>query len=242
MHPPLTAPLVFLLLSGCGEARAPGGGEQGSGRPSLPTVVLSDGQMPTPFDCGGTTCAERALDGFVCDAQTPRAEAVVVSGHSLPPLYLGGSAEALASAIACVGPSLVVLDTCYGFSTPLMEALVGAGVQARVVGSRRQVPGEGLRYGPAFLEAKGAAARGDAVRRGDEALESWTVNADELTLTLGLVEAMSPEALTQNLQRVHPNLVNAPLGGAIVLVPVVAERFRRAPTLTNVEAHDDGAP
>jgi hypothetical protein len=52
------------------------------------------------------------------------------------------------------------------------------------------------------------------------------------------VEAMSPEALTQHLQRVHPNLVNVRLGdsGATALAPVSPERFRQPSAPRPVEA------
>ncbi|MEY3211027.1 MAG: hypothetical protein RIT28_1508 [Pseudomonadota bacterium] len=241
-HAPLT-PLLLLLLLGCGEPRARGGGAA-AGRPALTTLVLSDGELPSPFVCDGEGCAERALGGFVCDDQTPTAETVVVSGHSLPPMYLGGDAETLAAAIACVNPALVVLDTCYGFSTPLLQALASAGVRARVVGARRQVPGEGLRYGPAFFEAKDAEARAAAVRWGVERTESWVINAEELAVARQEVEAMSPEALTERLQRVHPNLVNVPLGdsGTTALVLVSPERFRRPSSPRRIEATPAGQP
>jgi hypothetical protein len=234
-HVPLT-PLLLLLLLGCAEPRTlGGGGGAAAGRQALTTLVLSDGELPSPFVCDGEGCAERALGGFVCDDQTPTAETVVVSGHSLPPMYLGGDAETLAAAIVCVNPALVVLDTCYGFSTPLLQALASAGVRARVVGARRQVPGEGLRYGPAFFEAKDAETRADAVRWGVERTESWLVNAEELAVASREVEAMSPAALTQHLQRVHPNLVNVRLGdsGATALALVSPERFRRLPNPTS---------
>jgi hypothetical protein len=160
-------------------------------------------------------------------------------------MYLGGSADTLAAAIVCVNPALVVLDTCYGFSTPLLQALASAGGRARVVGARRQVPGEGLRYGPAFFEAKDAETRADAVRWGVERTESWVINAEELAIARQEVEAMSPAALTQHLQRVHPNLVNVPLGdrGATALALVSPERFRQpSPPPRLIEATPAGQP
>jgi hypothetical protein len=199
------------------------------GRPSYPTAVLSDGSMPAPFTCAAPGCIDLPVDAFRCDARAPVAQAVVVSGHSLPPEYLGETPQSLARAIACLKPELVVLDTCYGFSTPLLEALVQEGVQARVVGSRRQVPGAGLRYGEAFFESTESLSRADAIRWGDEALESWTMDGTQLAAALAQVDAWTPEVLRDRLQRVHPNLVNVPLGdsGATALVPVSPERFAR---------------
>lgn len=198
-------------------------------RPTPQTVVLSDGAMPSPFECTGEACLELNVQEFQCDRVNPRARTVVVSGHAMPPVYLGVLPERLAESIACLEPELVVLDTCYGFSSPLLKALASRGVQALVVGAHLQLPGKGLHYGPAFFKASDPVARATAVQWLPGTLDTWRVDETQLEKARALVDAWGPDQLKANLQRVHPNLVKVPLGehGATVLEWVAAERFRR---------------
>lgn len=200
-----------------------------SARPTPQTMVLTDGTMPSPFECRGEACLNVNVQAFQCGKVNPHPRTVVVSGHSMPPQYLGLSADALATRIACLEPELVVLDTCYGFSMPLLKALASRGVQARVVGAHLQLPDEGLRYGPAFFEAASPEERAQAVQWLPGTLETWTVNARELDAAQALVETWGPDQLKANLQRVLPNLVKVPLGGQgpTVLAWVAPERFQR---------------
>ena len=69
---------------------------------------------------------------------------MIVAGHGAPPEYLGTTA-AVADAAACFGPELIVIDTCFGASTPLLGALA-ARTGALVVGAPSLVPGRGFRY------------------------------------------------------------------------------------------------
>ncbi len=197
-------------------------------RRELATALLSDGALPDPFPCEAPGCLRQTTDRLTCEADSPRARAVVVSGHSLPPTYLGLSASALAEGIACFDPDLVVLDTCYGFSSPLLEALLARGVKARIVGARRQVPKLGLRYGPAFFQREDPALRGDAIDS-EGGVERWRTDALQLAAALHATDQWSPDQLSARLQRVHPNLVRVPLAdsGATALVLVPKERFRR---------------
>lgn len=192
------------------------------------TALLSDGGLPDPFVCEEPDCLRQAPDGRSCPADQPRAAAVVLSGHSLPPRYLGLPAEDMAAAIACFEPDLVVLDTCYGFSTPLLEALLARGVSARIVGARRQVPRLGLTYGPAFFQSDDPDQRGAAMDI-EGGVERWRSDPAQLAAALQATEGWSVDELTERLQRVHPNLVRVPLGdsGATTLVPVPKERFQR---------------
>lgn len=195
-------------------------------RPTYRTVILSDGGLPDPLACEAPDCLR--LDAELRACPEARADAVVVSGHSLPPRYLGQSPEALAAAIACFAPRLVVLDTCYGFSAPLLGALLDRGVQARVVGARRQVPKLGLTYGPAFFTADDPEQRSAAIGA-DGGVERWTPDRAQLAAAIEATERWSKDELTAQLQRVHPNLVRAPLAdsGATALVLVSKERFQR---------------
>lgn len=177
------------------------------------------------FDCPPGLC-ERA---WVSDTECAPEETVVVAGHSRPPEYLGVDAATLAEAVACHEPSLVVLDTCYGFSLPLLEELERRGVPL-VVGSTGKLPIGGLVYEAAFFTSSGeraAAAVGGSV-------VTWTLDGEALARARHTVAGWSVERLEEHLQRVWPNLVRAPLESEIeVLVPVGPERFRRA----SVSAH-----
>src|SRR5260370_1396005 len=80
----------------------------------------------------------RFVDLVNCDRATlSPARTVVVTGHSLPPdEYLHTTAKQLAKAIACLRPDLVVLDTCYGFSSRILEAMQARGLPGRGGGRR----------------------------------------------------------------------------------------------------------
>lgn len=213
------AALVLAFL-GCLRERTP------------PIVVLVSSADPVEiraFACPEGACEIVALERSPCEDARP-AQVVVVAGHSAPPTYLGGSAERLADAIACRAPELVVLDTCYGFSAPLLEAMALRGLTPLIVGSTHQLPPEGLDVSPAFFQERDAAARAAGVfLHAGTPLETWRLDGAELRRAREEVARWSPERLNKRLRRVHPNLVQVELasGTATMLVPVAPERFRR---------------
>lgn len=178
-------------------------------------------------------CAYFPVEGF----HNPgiQAATVVVAGHSLPPTYLGQPAEVLAGAIASFGPELVVLDTCYGASLPILEALAAKGVAATVVAPPYRIPEDGFVYGERFLDLSDPAARAGLI--GTEPtypLLRWKLEPQALRALRGTVDRWSGETLRRRLKRTDPPLVRAELpgvagSGASVLVPVPVSRFRRAP-------------
>jgi len=175
-------------------------------------------------------CEAISLEYFAC---TPTrwlhpARTVIVTGHSLPPLYLGRSPTQVASAVACYDPDLVVLDTCYGFSQPLLSALAEDGVNAIVLGPTFRLPPEGLDYAAGFYADAPAASRANAVAtRSGTPLGRWSISAADLVASQRDVATWSVDKLEANLQVVLPGLVRVPLGTSTMLAYVPTERFLR---------------
>jgi hypothetical protein len=160
-----------------------------------------------------------------------QADTVVVAGHSLPPLYLGRPAGEVARAIACFAPSLVVLDTCYGASLPVLEALAETGLDAWVVGPPFRIPPAGLRYAPGFLDIASAAARAAAVRTEPPyPLMRWRLDRRTVVALRAEIAQMDAAALRRRLKVVTPPLLRMELApGVPVLADVAAERFTVRP-------------
>ncbi|NNB84214.1 hypothetical protein [Corallococcus exiguus] len=178
---------------------------------------------------GDDACPNLALEDFDCPRDAA-AEVLIFSGHSLPPLYLHTGPEALARVAACYRPELIVLDTCYGFSLPLLEALAGAVPGALVVGATYKLPSQGLRYDADFFQPGTADARAERFHtRSGKPLTRWRLDADALSQARDTLEAWDVDALEARLVRKLPNLVSVDLPGAdaAALVPVAPERFRR---------------
>lgn len=196
-------------------------------RRAYATALLSDGALPDPFVCAEPGCLRLTSSASACPNASART--VVVSGHSLPPRYLDQPADALAASIACLSPELVVLDTCYGFSSPLLDALAARGLDTVVVGALHQVARRGLTYGSAFFQSEDPVTRANAVGADDETVVRWRVDPTELTEAHRATDTWSPDELTARIKRVHPNLVFAPLAdsGAKVLMLVPPARFQR---------------
>lgn len=186
--------------------------------------TLADPPELRQFDCPDGRCRTVWLDE-PCVPASPGGT-VVVAGHSAPPLVLGAAPETVAAAVACHAPALVVLDTCYGHSLPLLQAMHDAGVRALVVGATEKLPPEGLLYTDAFFSSAAAHTRAAAVQpRADQHLEVHPLDDAALHRAAQLVATWSAEQLTAHLQRVWPNLVRVPYGTGTVLVPVPPERF-----------------
>lgn len=177
-----------------------------------------------------TGWSAHAIEGF----RNPgvRAATVIVSGDGMPPVYLGRPAAEVARAVASFHPSLVVVDTCFGAATPLLDALAAAGVRARVVAAPYRIPPAGLVFMPGFLEATSAEARALRVRTEPAfPLLRWAVAPGALKRVHAEVDALDAAALRRRLKRAVPPLVQAQLGdrpepGARVLVLVPPARFR----------------
>jgi hypothetical protein len=196
-------------------------------------VVLFSSADPAAvrqLDCPDGRCTFLDLEADPCGAGVAAARTVVVTGHSTPPVYLGGSAARLAAAVACFEPELVVLDTCYGFSAPLLDALAAEGIAPLVVGSTQKLPPAGLSYGERFYAGGAAEARMAEVRaRSGAHLAQWKLAPRTLRAAEEQVSRWDRDTLSGRLRRLHPNLVevNLPDSEETLLVPVAPERFRR---------------
>jgi hypothetical protein len=219
---------VLSALSLAGFAALPCLRSRAGGR----TVVLysmADPPVMRSTPCEGP-CEAIAIEYFAC---TPTrwlrpARTVIVTGHSLPPMYLGRSPARVASAVACFDPDLVVLDTCYGFSLPLLGALADDGVHAIVVGPAFRLPPEGLDYAAGFFSNAPAVSRAGAVAtRSGMPLGRWSISTADLAASQRDVATWSVDKLEANLQVVLPGLVRIPLGTSAALAYVPADRFLR---------------
>jgi apolipoprotein N-acyltransferase len=203
-----------------------------STRPAPGTVAVlysrHTPQMLPALPCDG--CAGHAIEGF--KPRGERAKTVILSGDSLPPAYLGRPAAEVAAAIASFKPELVVLDTCFGASTPLLDALAEAGVKAQVVAPAFRIPASGLVYDAGFLAEPDPIRRAAMVRTEPVFPLLRTAIAPEFLRGVhAAVSAMPPAELKRRLKRTRPPLVQMHLPGrsdpsAALLVPVSAERFR----------------
>lgn len=221
-----SAPLLMLWLLATSCTRPPT-------LPSDRVVVLysaQDDDSLTPPPCATGDCQAVELESFTCSREMSPARTVIVTGHSLPPVYVHQSPEALARVLRCLQPELVVLDTCYGFSTPLLDALLQEGLTPLVLGATYRLPPEGLRYDARFF-AQGLSAHERAAHVGTRSgapLARWQMDAGQLSSSRAEARAWPRSKLVQNLQRVQPNLVRVPLAqtGESVLELVAPERFR----------------
>lgn len=201
----------------------------------LEAAVLYSKATPTMLAAlPGDRARHFAVEGFANPGV--RARTVVLAGHSLPPTYLDQPAEQVAAAIASFAPELVVLDTCYGASTPILEALVRAGSHAVVVAPPYRIPRDGFVYAEGFFAERDPARRAALVRTEPAyPLLRWRPEGAALDALRSELAGLDARALRQRLQRVSPPLVKSVLPGqaapgAVVLTPMTAGRFRAAPT------------
>lgn len=177
-------------------------------------------------------CAYYPVEGFVDPGV--RARTVVVAGHSEPPLYLGQAPAAIARAVAAFRPELVVLDTCYGASSPLLEALTATGLAAWVVAPPYRIPLDGFVYEPGFLAAGPAEARARRVSTAPPyPLLRWRLDARELAAVREEAAALPASTLRRRLRRLDPPMVALGLATGLepegrVLVPVEPARLVEA--------------
>jgi hypothetical protein len=147
-------------------------------------VVLYSQADPLEFHapCPEATCDYVEVSRFQCPENQGPVEALIISGHSVPPVYLGTTPEVLASAVRCFAPKLIVLDTCYGFSSPLLDALVSLHMPLWVVGATFKLPPSGLFYDDTFYANASIQERRHRVRtRSGAALEEWWIEPKQLS-------------------------------------------------------------
>lgn len=217
--------VLALLSGGCAKS------------PPIPIAVLYSEQSPQ---------LKAALPASACtyftieDAPFPDREAstVIVAGHSLPPDYLGKPAAFVAATIAGFHPRLIVMDTCYGASTPILAALAADGCRARIVAPPFPIPETGLIYDAAFTDTRSAQARSRMVHtQPGFALLRWTISSKPLAELETRIDQESSESLRKDLllndpPLVRTNLSEPPSSTTPVLAFVPVARFKEptAPT------------
>jgi hypothetical protein len=184
------------------------------------------------------SCARRPIEALGCWARFPgrHPHTVILAGHSLPPdAYLGQAPGRVAALLACLEPQTVVLDTCYGASMPLLEALAATGAGPLIIGSTERLPPAGLIYDARLFSTASPPDPTALVRaRSGRHLEVFRIDPAALAQARATVAAWDAPTLESHLRRKHPNLVTVglPGGSASILVPVSPARFHSpyAPT------------
>jgi len=195
--------------------------------PAPDVAVLYSEQAPElRARCPEGRCSYHSIERFTC--QDARAAAVIVSGHGQSPDYLSRPASDVAAAVRCFKPQLVVIDTCFGATSDLLNAL--GNLDAEVVAAASLLPPSGFVYGSDFFAAVDPKVRAAAVNTLPVTeLLRWRIDQAALASVLTGVDAMAAEALGAHLARRRPWMVKVevPSGGPI-LVPVAWERLRSA--------------
>ena len=169
-------------------------------------------------DCMPGRCSFHALEELDCDQrETPT---VVVSAHGDGAQIAGMDLVALAKQVACFQPDLVVLDVCFGASTPVLTAL-GAATDALVVAVPGFLAGRGLRYGQAFYGGASPSQRAAAVSTVPPSpLYLASPDLDALARAEAFVGSADGDELRPLLRSWVPTLVAVQLAsGDEVLVP-----------------------
>lgn len=176
--------------------------------------------------CPEGLCTYLELEDFTCDQE--RAATVIVAGHGAPPDYLSHTAEELGEAIRCFAPELVVVDTCFGASSDLLQAIVG--LDAVVVAAPFLLPPAGLNYLPEFFTSDEPQRRARSVVSADGGkLLRWRIHPDELSAAVERVASMDATTLRSHLVRRAPTQVGVDLGDSgRILVPFDWTRMRSA--------------
>ena len=189
-------------------------------------VIYSRASQNLRPDCPPGRCEYHAIEDLTCD-QAHALRAVIVAGHAAPPMYLGTNPSTVAGAVACFAPELVVIDTCYGASTPLLSALAERG-DFLVVAAPRLVPGRGFRYGARFFEDAAADARAAAVTSVTPLFIGWP-DSEALARAEADVLASDGDALRSRLRSWNPTLVAVDMTGGEVVAPADWKVIGRPP-------------
>jgi len=221
--------LALLLAATC----APRGEQVTVHKTRRVVQIIRDGEPEVMNStCPPEACTQVSLQGFVCHRFSERPDTVVVSGHSSPPSYLGEPPEALADALACLRPELVVLDTCYGLSAPLLDELVRHGFTPMLAGVARKLPPEGLDYSPGFFGDVPVEQRIRLVRpRTGPPLRVFRLDPAALRMARATVDGWSVEKLLTHLERKLPNLVRVELPGTTAEILFLASPTRFRPKI-----------
>lgn len=186
-------------------------------------IAYNHTQSPDVQNRCGDDCARVDIGGPCRSARN-----LVFSGHSAPPAFLGSDAEALAQYARCTAPDLIVIDTCYGASYELLEALASAVPGVLVVAAAYKLPPNGLVYGTNFYDtSQPPEVRAASVStRSGKTLTRLRLDLSVLHKLDATVRELPTQRLRAGLVRRHPNLYQADLAGAHMLFNIPSERFR----------------
>jgi len=205
---------LALMLAGC---------EMSPPSPLATLIVVQEERYLSNVPCG-SSCVSTTFDDAVCDY---RASAIVFGGHSIPPVYYNQHLSMVIDMVACTHAELVVLDTCYGFSEPMLSALASKVPGVMVVGTTSKLPPRGLLYSDGF-ETGTIEQRTAMIRMPDGSHpQYWRANMADIDAINLIASHADLNYLYANLQRKAPNLVRFPLGvTATALVEVPSARFK----------------
>lgn len=196
--------------------------------PTVTVLYSRDSPWLRP-DCMPGRCEYLAVEEMAsCPERSSRT--VVVSAHGDAERIAGLGPAELAALVACFEPELVVLDACFGATTPMLIAL-GEATDARVVAVPAFVAGRGLRYEPDFfseleLDRVVAAVRTDP----PSPLYVGRPDPRALAEAEAAVATADVETLRSSVRSWNPALVGVRLAtGQEVLVPMDWRRIGHPP-------------
>ena len=217
-------------------------------------VLFSMADARYALPCPDGRCSYHVFEDFTCGSQ--RATSVVIGGHSRPPLFAGQPPEVVAAAVRCFEPDLIVVNSCFGATTPLLSALSDIG--AVVVAAPGALPEPGLRLGADFFGVGPTAVRAAAI------VAPWGVelfrgvpSVADLEAARSALLARSPVERRRALAVAEPALLAARVTGGPVLIPAtptelsmtpaqrrrsLRDRFSRARERLKRTTHPAGAP
>lgn len=176
---------------------------------SARVLVLFSPAAPSMIPrCASGVCDFLSVERAQCSApREERVATVIVSGHSSVPTYLGLSSDEVANRIACRHPELIVLDTCFGASEPLLSALARRLPDAVVVGPTFRVADRGFEYDSAFFLAGSATERAASVRaRSGLPLTVLSLRSPAIAAARVAARSLQGAELRRALVRVAPPL------------------------------------
>lgn len=138
-----------------------------------------------------------------------KAKIVIVSGHGEPPVYAGHSANEVELAVSKFKPELIVMNSCFGASNPILESLANKNAGALIVAPPYPIYLPGYKYLDNFFNDKltlNERAR-NVITVPYYPQLIWKINKDELKRAKSKVLKMSKKELKQNYRRRVPPLV-----------------------------------
>lgn len=180
-------------------------------QPIEPIVVLYTSKDKFLPDLQKNCCKYYDLEKF--HNSGIKAKTVILSGHGAPPVYVSHSAGEVAEVISSFHPELIVLNSCYGASTPILESLAEKNNGAIVVAPPYQIYLPGYIYLHDFFNQKLSAEERakSVVTQPYYPQLRWKINKPELIKAKAKVLKMTRKELKKNYLRRVPPLVRIPM-------------------------------